>query len=161
MRQVPDRRTAGVSLVEVVIGVTVISVLVFAAGYSIVQMVEARERLVANTKTMYLAEEGYEMVRALRNNDWTDLESLTIGDTYYLDITTSAITISTTPEVIDGAYRRSFVVDEVSRDSDDDIVPNGTTGSSVDPEAREVTVIVGGPAGTSTLTGVLGNLYSI
>lgn len=153
--------TAGVSLVEVIIGIAVIASIVFASGLAVTQMVEARERLVDNTKALYLTEEGYELLRAVRDNDWSDIDALTVGDTYYFSITPGAIAITGTPEVVDGEFTRSFVIDEVSRDNDDDIVPNGTSGATVDDELREVTVTVVGPSGTKTLTGILGNIYSI
>lgn len=163
MNNMKSRRTyeAGVSLVEVAVGVSILAMIVLSVGYTVTQMVEARNTLVSNTKALYLTEEGYELLRTIRDNDWADIDALTVGDTYYFTITATTVGITTTPEVIDGTFTRSFVFDEVSRDSNDDIVPNGTVGSTVDAQLREATVTVTGPAGSKELTGILGNIYSI
>jgi len=150
----------GFSLIEVIIGIAILASILVASGLAVTGFVDARAQLVDDTVTLYLAEEGYELLRAIRENDWDELSVLTIGDTYYLDVA-AAIDITTTPEVIDGTFTRSFVVDRVSRDSDDDIVPNGTSGSSVDGDVLQATVTVVGPTGTQTVTGILTNIYAI
>ena len=130
-------------------------------GISVNTFVDARRALLNDTKSLYLAEEGYETLRALRDDDWNTLDALIIGTTYYLDVATTTIAVSGTPEVIDGEFYRSFVFNDVYRDADDDVTASTTPGATVDPEILEVTVSVFGPSGTSSLTALLTNLHAI
>ena len=150
----------GVSLVEVLVAVSVIATLLVTVALGVTQMVVSRATVVSNTVALYLAEEGYEMVRAIRDEDWSDIDTLTIGTTYYIDVTPTDLSLTTTPVVIDGQFTRSIVFDEVSRDSDDDIVPNGTPGATTDSNARQVIVTVIGAAAEQEFTGLVTNLHT-
>lgn len=153
-------RQAGVTLVEVVIGISIIAIAVVAIGYSVTQYVEARAALLNDAKGAYLAEEGYEIIRAIRDTDWNTIEALTIGTTYYLDVSTTTIAITNTPEIIDTTFNRSFVVQHVYRNASDDIVISTTPGATVDDGSREVEITVGGPNGTSTFEAIITNVFA-
>lgn len=141
---------------------SIIAVILVASALTVTQFVQARAALVSNTVGLYLAEEGYELLRTIRGNNWDDIDVLTRGDTYYFDVDASSIAITSTPNTINGTYTRSFEITEVWRDnSSDDIVPAGTSGASVDDEIVEVTITVVGPEGTRVLSGILSNLYVI
>lgn len=154
-------KQSGVTIVEVLIALGIILSMIIVVGLSVNTFVDARRELLNDTKSLYLAEEGYEILRALRDDDWTVLEALVIGDTYYLDVSTTAIAISGTPEIIDGEFYRSFVFNDVYRDADDDITASTTAGATVDNEVLGVTVSVFGPSGTSSLSAILTNLHAI
>lgn len=138
--------------------ITIITVMVVVIGYSVMTYVDARSELLNNTKAVYLAEEGFEILRTLRTDDWNTINALTVGDTYFFDIDSSSLAISSTPEVIDGIYYRSFKLTPVYRDGDDDIT---SSGGSIDPETLGVTVSVSSPTGTTSLTAILTNIYAI
>jgi type II secretory pathway pseudopilin PulG len=152
----------GISLIEVLVGVSIITVSLIAIGFSVTAYVDARAALLVNTKSMYLAEEGYETLRAIRDVDWNTVEALALDTEHYFDISTSTIGVTGTPEIIDTDYRRWFVLQEVHRNSDDDIVaPGGLGVTTVDPGARDVTVYVQSPTGTSSLRAILTNLHAL
>jgi hypothetical protein len=151
----------GVSILEIIVAVAVLATIMVASSLAVIQFVEARANLVSDTKTLYLAEEGYELLRTVRDNDWTTLSGLTTGSTYYFLITGTTVSVTTTPELVDGSHERSFVLQVVERDGDDDIVPTGTSGATLDTNVLEATVTVTGPAGTKTLTGILANIHAI
>lgn len=152
-------KTSGVTLVEVLVGISIVVMMLVAIGLAVNNYVAARTALLSDTKAAYLAEEGYEIVRALRDNNWATMSGLTTGTTYYLSVATSTIAVTNTPEVIDGEYLRSFVVYDAYRNGSDDITSSTTVGASADTDMKEVHVSVGGPSGTSTFTGLLGNLF--
>jgi prepilin-type N-terminal cleavage/methylation domain-containing protein len=154
-------RQSGVSLIEVMMAMAIISSLVIAIGWSITTYVDARSALLNDVKNVYLAEEGYEIIRALRDDDWNTIDALTVGDTHYLDVSTSTIAIGGGPEVIDGEFYRSFVLTEVYRDSNDDVTASTTPGALVDTEILEVKVSVFGPTGTTSLSALVSNLHAI
>lgn len=152
--------SSGVALVEVLVGISILAILLVSVSFAVSQLVINRSALVTNTVAVYLAEEGYELVRTVRDNNWNDLAALTTGSTYYLDVSTSTIAITSSPVLVDGTYTRSFVLEEVYRDADDDIVPNGTVGATLDTNARVVTIQVTGGVSTQVFTGLVTNLYT-
>lgn len=154
-------RQAGVTLVEVVIGISIIAIAVVAIGYSVTQYVEARAALLNDAKAAYLAEEGYEIIRALRDTDWNTIEGLALDTTYYLDVSATTIGVTNTAEVIDGSFQRSFIVRAVYRNASDDIVTAATPGATIDDGSREIEITVSGPSGDSTFEAIITNLFAI
>lgn len=155
------KKQAGVALVEVLIALGIIASILVAVGFSVATYVSARSELLNNTKALYLAEEGYEMLRVLRDEDWNIINDLNLDTIYYFDVSTTTIAISTTPEVIDDNFYRSFVLQEVYRDNNDDITSSTTAGASVDIGSLYVTVSVGYLSGTSSLQALITNMYAI
>lgn len=152
-------RQSGITLIEVMVAVAIIAIIAVTVGYSVTTYVQARAALLTDTKALYLAEEGYEILRVLRDEDWNNIDSLTLGNTYSFDVTTTTISLSNTVEVVDSEYYRSFKVSEIERDANDDITFSGF--GSADSGARMVMVAVFGPTGTTSLSGVLTNINAI
>lgn len=151
---------SGVTLIEVLVGVSIVAVSLIAIGFSVNAYVDARAALLVNTRAVYLAEEGYETLRAIRDTNWNTLDALTVDTEHYLSISTTTISVSGTPEVIDTDFNRSFILREVYRNASDDIVSSTTPGAIVDDGAREVTIYVGTPIGTSTLQAIITNIHA-
>jgi len=125
----------GFGLVEVLVASAIISaslISLVAAGQIANRAVrESSERIQAQ----FLAEEGLETVRILRDESWLEnLASLSSGTEYYPVFSTGTSVWSlalTDPGLIDGIFRRAIVFRDVyRRDSDDDIV------ASTSPEAN-------------------------
>ncbi|MBI2610233.1 hypothetical protein HYW53_03650 [Candidatus Giovannonibacteria bacterium] len=142
-RKMMKKNASGFGLIEVVIAASILSATVFSllAVFIISNRLsmEASDRIRAN----FLAEEGIEAMRFLRDKSWgANFESLTPGTDYYLsfDAGTSVWSIVTAdPGLIDGLFRRKVNVQSVSRDSNADIV---TSGGTVDPETKKITVSI-------------------
>lgn len=158
---VPSPKTQGVALIEIIVGIAVLAVILVTISLSITTYVNARGELLTQAKTTYLAEEGVEIMRAIRDEDWNDITAETVDTVRYLDVTDTTLAIGGTPEVIDTDYSRSVVLRELYRNSDDDVVPSTAPGASTDPESRIVEVSVTGPDGTVTLTTILSNVHNI
>ena len=158
MKQTATNR--GMSVVEVILGLVILTISVVAIAYTISNVTQAREQLNSDLKAIYLAEAGYELVRYVRDADWATIDTLPTDTVRYLDVSSSTISITTTPEVIDGEYLRRFHLRPLYRDTNDDIVASTTAGSSIDDESYEVWVEVGGPSGTSTFKGILTNIFA-
>lgn len=151
--------TCGVSMVEVLFGVSIVGLLVVVISHSLSLYFTASSEALTRTQALYLAEEGQEILRYLRDADWTDISSLTNDTPYYLNVTDTTLAITSTPEVVDGTFLRRFEVSEVRRDSStDDIV---TSGGSVDSDARYVTFSVGWNNATVTVPALLTNIHGI
>lgn len=149
---------AGITLIEMLVALGILAVMLVAIGFSVTAYVNARSELVDETKATYLAEEGYELLRAIRDNNWNSISGLSSGTTYYLAVSTTTLAIGTTPEIIDGRFRRSFVVRTVLRNASGDIVSSGST---IDLGSKQIDISVAGPTGTTTLSAVLTNLQAI
>jgi type II secretory pathway pseudopilin PulG len=151
----------GITLVEVFVSVTIVSFMLIVIGFSIQSYVSARKTLLANTKALYLAEEGQEILRAIRDDDWNDLETLTQNTPQYISLTSTTYGITNVVETIDTNYIRSFVVKPVYRNVQDDIVPATTVGATIDGGSLEIEVRVVGPGGTAVLKSILTNLHAV
>lgn len=122
----------GIGLLEVVVAVAIIGV---ALGSVVISYSFYLKAALQNTdviKATYLAEEGIEAVRILRDTSWTDeLETLNFDTDYFLTYATTTKTWSVTENAdnnyVDGKYMRTLRLDEVFRDSNNDIVHIGGT----------------------------------
>jgi len=136
--------TKGTGLLEVIVAVAILGV---ALGSVVVTFSFYIRAALQNTEVIqatYLAEEGLEAVRIMRDTSWSsNVESLTLNTPYYLTYATSTMiwSANSTPEnnYVDGKFMRTLSLGEVRRDGNDDIV---SSGGSVDAESRLVNVTV-------------------
>ncbi len=149
----------GVSVIEVLVGVAIL-------GFATIFLAQAFNLFFTNatlvretTKASFLAAEGMEMVRFVRDEDWNTIDGLTNGTSYAPAVSGGVVTLTTTPEVIDSTYTRTIVFSSLSRNTDDDIV---TSGGTVDPDSRRVTVTVSWGSGESVvIEGIITNLFDV
>lgn len=137
----------GVGMLEIVIAVAIIS----AAFFSVLQVstftLKAMQDRNDKARALAYAQEGIEAVRNMRDGGWTaNISGLTFGATYYLTTSGSQWALTgTNPGVLGGKFTRTIVLNNMSRDINDDIVAVGGTD---DPKTKKVTVAVswGSPA---------------
>lgn len=79
----------------------------------------------------FLAEEEIEALKAIRDNDWSAISSLTPGTNYYISFNGSSWVISLSPVAyIDSVFERKFTIQSVLRDvSTKDIGLSGSADS--------------------------------
>lgn len=141
----------GFFLIEVIVVSAVIgTVLIFLLG-SIQNSVEASQRSLERTQAAYLLEEGFEIVKAIRNqsNGWETITNLAVGTNYYANWTGSVWTLTTVPTQT-GIFTRTIVKANVLRDSNDDISSSGT--ADLGTMQFTNTVVWQSPSGTKTET---------
>lgn len=149
----------GITSIEVVIGVSIAGIVLIYSANALSEFVNSARDITAKTEALYLAEDGLELVRFIRDENWTDISTLPLSTTRYLSITGATILTSTTPEVVDG-FSRSFTVQNVYRDSNDDIVASTTGGSTADTKSKYVIMNVswGTPVKNVSLTTILSDI---
>lgn len=137
------------------IGISIAALILVFVVHSVTRFASIGREMIDKTAALYIAEDGMEIVRFIRDDSWTNISSLTNGATYYLNVSSTTLAITGTPETV-GIFSRSFVVDEVERGATDDIVVSGVT----DPGSKYVTVTVTWDGGTESvsLTSVLANI---
>lgn len=148
----------GVALVEVLIGVSLITIVVAFVGLAVTQFVNTRNVILSDTKKMYLAEEGYEIVRYLRDENWSNISNLTNNTYYFLQVSTTTLSIGGSSELIDGVYNRSFLVQPVYRNNSGSIVAANGAGAALDSDTKKLIVYVSDVNGTTSVSALLTNL---
>jgi hypothetical protein len=121
----------GSTIVEVIVAASILAVvsLAFLGAFSVLARFHQKD--MDSIKGGLLAEEGLEAARLIKSGGWSVLSGIPSATTRYFALGTSTWGVTTTPEIIDGSFYRSFRVNQVSRDSSDDIV---TSGGTVDPD---------------------------
>ncbi len=133
------KKQKGIGMVEVIVGLAVIAVTFWAffelARYNLKIQEQSRLKIEA----LSLATEAMEATRSVRDEDWTNIDSLVLGTQYYPTISTNKWALSSTnPGSINGIYDRWITIEKVFRDGNDDIAAAGIE----DSETRKITVIV-------------------
>lgn len=138
------RLRRGVSIVEVILGVSIAALAIAFMSHTIVRYASVGTETLDRTRAVFLAEEGLELMRYLHDDSWTNMSSLTTGTSYYLTISTTTIATSTTPTLIDGTYTRTITTSPVYRAtaSDDIVASTSAVSKALDPDTVLVTAIV-------------------
>lgn len=134
----------GVSLVEIIIASSIISVtlLVLVSVYSLVARYS-----ISNIKTLkatQLVEEGVEVLKYLRDSGYTqNIAPLANSTSYYLywdqNISPGLWTATTSNILLENRYEVKFVLSPVYRDSDFNVV---SSGGSIDNDSKKATISV-------------------
>lgn len=129
---------AGISLVEIIVAVSIISATLFAlAAVSRIafrSVNEASHRIQGS----FLLEESFEAFKMIRDDGWASISSLPLDEEQFLVFSSGSWSATTTETLIDGLFRRTITVREVFRDPADSIALTGTS----DPNTRRLNVHV-------------------
>lgn len=141
----------GSGLVEIVVAGAILSAVSLTFLGTLALLSRFHQKDMLTIKGQLLAEEGLEALRLMKGAGWGALSSLPTGTTRYLALGSSSWSATTTPEVVDGQFSRSFTLSPVYRGATDDIVSSGGT---ADPNTllAEVTVSWLWRSATSSVT---------
>ena len=143
----------GFALVEIVIASAIVSISIFSLSTVSVLGSRLQRQSLEKIRANFLAEEGLEVMRFLRDKSWNaNLANFFPGTNYYISFatTTSEWSIgSTAVSYIDFLFERKLTVENVFRDSNDNIVLSGGTN---DPDSKKITSYVSWPEGNATTT---------
>ena len=136
--------SSGVGLVELIIATAIISIAIFGLWQASVLILTSLNLSEAPQEALFLAQEGMEAVRSMRDECWAaNIAPLTNNLNYYFS-TSSTTTVewvltTTNPGSLNGKYTRYAVFSELRRDANDNIVSSGGT---IDAASRKVTVFM-------------------
>lgn len=151
----------GFGLIEIVVGVAVLTSSLLGISLYYQQALGVSQRTGNFVRAGFLMEEGIEVAKFFRDTSWTNISGLTPGATNYLSWTGSTWATSTVNAYVDGLFERTLVVDNVSRDSNDDIVSSGGT---LDAGTKKATVTVSwnekGATTTKSVSTYLTNFFN-
>lgn len=129
----------GIGIVEIVVAVS-IAIVAFVSILQLFRLEIRAERLRREELRAYaLLAETLEAVRSIRDDDWSNISSLSSGTNYYPQISGTSWTLSTTdPGPIDIFTQRRVVIEDVLRDGSFNIAGSGTP----DPNTRKFTAYI-------------------
>ena len=130
--------TSGFGLMEIIISITLISVSLFA--FATVSRIAFRAVLESSDRQRggFLLEEGFEAIKTIRDDGWTNISSLTLDMSYHLVFSGGTWSATTSSQLIDGIFTRTFMLGEVFRNASDNIASSGTS----DPGTRRMEIEV-------------------
>lgn len=152
----------GSSLVEALVATAltlVVSLALSTVFTSILNMSLANSNRIQAT---FLAEEGVEVARILRDSGWTsNIEIHSSGVPFFIAFENSNWSATSSSAYIDGTFERSVTLSDVYRDSNHDIVSSGGT---LDSTTKKATVFVSwsnrSATSTKTLSAYLTNIFN-
>lgn len=161
-RLILNTKRNGMTSIEIVIGVSIAGIVLVYSMYAIMEFVNSARDISAKTEALYLAEDGLELVRYIRDNDWANISSLSVNNTHYLQVTTTTVQTTASPEIVD-TFSRSFRIQNVYRNpGNEDIIASTTGGAVVDTGSKYVTMTVswGTPVKSVSLTTIIADISS-
>lgn len=147
------KKNKGSLLIEALVATSIIATSVIASVGIFGTMANLAYRNTAKIQASFLADEGIEAIKTLRNASWdTNIDGLNIGQKYYLYWNNHSWNINATTTLIDGTFVRYFTLGNVWRDSNFNIVASTTGGATVDSDMRDISMKVEWVDGSSTST---------
>jgi prepilin-type N-terminal cleavage/methylation domain-containing protein len=154
------RTRTGFTLIEIILGIALICLIAYGITSFFTRALQTGRISTDRITAALLAEEGIEVLKAKRNQNWSNIGSLSTTTTYSFSWTGFDWATTTTVQSVEGYYWRSFVVTDVFRDNNDDIV---TTGGTYTTSTKKITMSVAWQSrfgwSTSTIETYLTNLF--
>ncbi|MFA5838810.1 MAG: hypothetical protein WC849_02635 [Candidatus Paceibacterota bacterium] len=139
----------GSSLVEMLVGLSVLIFVVLGFVVSFNYFVKNSILGTKNVQAYFLAEEGLEAIKSMRNSSWTtNINSLVSGQEYHLYFNGSNWQSTATQSKIDNVFTRKFVIENVYRGVNGDISSSGV----LDPGSKKANVSVSYNVNNSVIT---------
>jgi len=139
----------GIGLIEAVAGVSIISVFIFSLMLASQLSQKIVGESVRNTQASFLLEEGVDAVKILRDTGWdSGIGNLAAGTDYYFSYNGTTWVSANSNVYMDGIFERKFVLNNVYRNTSDDIAASGT----LDSGTKKATVSVSWRGRTGTTT---------
>ena len=131
----------GAGMIELLIAVAIIATSFFAIAQISIMALRAAGDRNDKAQALALTEEGVEAVRTIRDGSWTSgIAPLTFGSTYYAAVSGGKWTLTlSNPGVLQNKFTRTIILNNVSRDINDNIVAAGGTD---DPKTKKAMVTV-------------------
>jgi len=144
----------GSGLAEILVAVFIFSIILGSLITASNKYLSGAGENLRSTQGVYIAQEGIEAVKIIRDTNWDIIDTLSDDMDYYLYFDISSSTNNTweatsTFSSIDSIFTRTFKLNSVYRDSDGRIVSSGGT---QDLNTKKVTVSVSWKLKTSTTT---------
>jgi len=160
MNRFIDNFKMGFSLIEVVVGVSLIFITLVGLISTYNLFLEVAFKNTKKIQAAYLAEEGLEAIRSIRDEDWdTNIATLVSGTNYGFTYDGTKWVTNTFPALVDGVFYRSLNVFDVLRDTNDDIASTGVLDSNSKLFTVDVSWLEGGATTTKSISAYLSKIF--
>lgn len=137
--KLPLSKKNGFSLVEIVIGISMLTMSLLSITTYYKKVLDVSQDTTRHIQAGFLLEEGIESAKLFRDTSWTtNIAALSTTTMYYFYWNGTSWTPTTTRQVVESVFTRSFQLRDVTRDGSDNIASSGT----YDPGTKKVTVSV-------------------
>ena len=134
--------TKGVSLVEAVVSVAIITGVVLALFTVFGKLLIISNNSLHTLQAASLLSEGAEVVRLWRDESWDNLAGLDVGEDYFYQFSANAWATSTVNQYVDGRFDRRFRLCNVGRDANSEDIVAGCGPDNPSTDTKLVTVEV-------------------
>ncbi len=129
----------GFSLIEIVLGIGMLTVSLVSITSYYKKVLDVSNDTTRHIQSGFLLEEGLESVKMLRDQSWsTKIATLSTTTSYNLYWSGTQWTATTSPQLVENTFVRTFKLTDVKRDVSDNIANAGT----YDPGTKKLTVYV-------------------
>jgi prepilin-type N-terminal cleavage/methylation domain-containing protein len=156
MKIIKTKLKKGFGLVEVIVAIFIFTLILGLLITASNMYISGAGDNLKSAKAAYIAEEGMEAVKIIRDTGWNNISTLSDNTNYYLYFDTSSSTnniwkATSTDAFVDSIFIRTFKTSPVYRDLNGRIV---TTGGTFDTNSKEISVSVSwlSKNGTTTKT---------
>ncbi len=116
----------GITVVEVLFAVAIMASFIGFLSLAFLLYLQIATAGPKHTAAVFLADEGIEAVKSIRNKGWTsETEALNKDVSYHLYLSDEGWQATTTEQLIDETFTRVFVLKEIERNANGEIVDVG------------------------------------
>jgi Tfp pilus assembly protein PilV len=135
----PVLKNKGFTLIEIILGISMLTASLISITTYYKKVLDVSQDTTRHIQSGFLLEEGIESTKLFRDKSWaTNIAALSTTTTYYFYWNGTLWTPTTTKQVVESVFTRSFVISDVTRDVSDNIASSGT----YDAGTKKVTVSV-------------------
>jgi Tfp pilus assembly protein PilV len=150
----------GFSLIEVVIGVSIIVITLIGLISTYNLFLEASFKNTKKIQAYYLLEEGVEALRSIRDEGWgTNISGIPTNTSRGLSYNGTKWVVNSSVLMTDGVFFRDFKVFDVYRDAQNDISSSGTLDSNTKLFTVNVSWWEGAATTTKSVSFYLANIF--
>jgi type II secretory pathway pseudopilin PulG len=148
----------GAGLVEIIVAVFVFSIVLGSLITASNMYLSGASDNLKSTQGAYIAQEGIEALKIMRDYSWDTITALSTSTNYYLTWNTSSSTwvATVTPTTPDSVFNRTFNIYPIYRDNlTGDSTTSPAVGFTFDPNTKKVDVTVSWRSKNATTTKIL------
>ncbi len=124
----------GFSILEAIISVSIFTFCILFIWKIYVSYIKISVYDPKELQSELLVEEGIEVLKFMRDENWNNIKNLSTTTDYYLSWNGLSWSTTTNNVFIDGTFERKIMIRDVFRDSSQNIVSSGT----FDPNSRKI-----------------------
>lgn len=143
IRNNSNKYISGITLIEVIVGIGIITIILVGLISAFQVFLKASLTNTEKIQSAFLLEEGMEVVRFLRDENWSNISNLTNNIDYYTYFSGTNWNITSIATTTNSFTRKIIFSDVYRRNSDSDIVASTSPDAkTLDVNSRFVTIRV-------------------